>query len=139
MRDLDQLVADATRSAVNRGHTLEWRYRRDTGQAVGRCPCGALVSVNTSPPPNGIDIGGDAVAVNHPTRSLALVPYRAPGEIRGGDVVQVVDDPYGATVGELFTVSDAENRRGLYQRGAVEVRRSGAYWGYLRSELRRLA
>lgn len=65
---LDRLIAQATRSAENRGHSLEWWQGRAPGTAIGKCKCGALVVANTRPPLNGIDIGGDAVALNHPIR-----------------------------------------------------------------------
>lgn len=60
------LKDEATDSAVWRGHRLgPWDNNGPT-RAYAECDCGASVTVDTNPPPNGIDIGGDAVAINHP-------------------------------------------------------------------------
>lgn len=68
-----QLQELATKGAEWRGHWLgKWRKAETmAGYTVytSRCVnCGAYVQVCPDPPPNGIDIGGDAVAVNCPVR-----------------------------------------------------------------------
>lgn len=63
--DLERLIRQADGAARWRGHSLNWR-QVDERRAVGDCRCGNGVSVDTHPAPNGIDIGGPAVAVNHP-------------------------------------------------------------------------
>jgi hypothetical protein len=60
----------ATRAATQRGHSLAWGPLVISGARIretARCRrCTATVSVDTRPESNGIDIGGDAVAVNCP-------------------------------------------------------------------------
>lgn len=60
------LMAEATVSAANRGHRLTWARDASGAHASGVCACGRSVIVDTSPPPNGVDIGGEAVALNCP-------------------------------------------------------------------------
>lgn len=62
---MDALIAEATESAIWRSHTLG-AWRKNGTVADAECVCGASVRVDTHPAPNGIDIGGSAVAVNHP-------------------------------------------------------------------------
>ena len=74
---LAALMSRATASAEWRGHTLDWgsaevsaTLQRLAGSAsrmqrLGVCiHCGADVGVDTLPPPNGIDVGGTAVALD---------------------------------------------------------------------------
>jgi hypothetical protein len=65
---LSDLRSQAMSSASFRGHSLRWRTAHH-GEArsyqVGYCcRCGKEVCINTKPQPNGIDIGGEAVALN---------------------------------------------------------------------------
>jgi hypothetical protein len=64
---LIRLARSARRAAKRRGHTLA-RFRRmaDTASAARCSVCGAEVFVDARPAPNGIDIGGEAVALNCP-------------------------------------------------------------------------
>ena len=65
MAKLDRLIAEARTAAERRGHSMR-RFLRfiDGKHAVSNCKvCGREVSVETDPSPNGIDIGGEAVAV----------------------------------------------------------------------------
>jgi hypothetical protein len=60
----------AAKAATFRGHSLSWGPLVISGARIretARCRrCTATVSVDTRPESNGIDIGGDAVAVNCP-------------------------------------------------------------------------
>ena len=65
---LDELRKEALISTKHRGHLMRWfrpyitNYR---ALQLGECDqCGAYVALDTKPLPNGIDIGGKAVAVN---------------------------------------------------------------------------
>lgn len=69
MRTLNALKREASKSARFRGHRLSWRnvYGRADGpksQSATCRKCGAGLTVEQSPAPNGIEIGGPAVAVN---------------------------------------------------------------------------
>jgi hypothetical protein len=76
MPNLDDLKKEADASATWRQHHLgPWDDTRhgsardlaagyDRQTSIAECRCGAYVQVDTNPPPNGIDIGGSAVAVN---------------------------------------------------------------------------
>jgi hypothetical protein len=68
--------------ALRRGHTLEWTppYHNPFGDGesrslqTGTCTkagCDCWAQVNTNPLPNGIDIGGPAVAVECPHSEAA--------------------------------------------------------------------
>ena len=69
MRTIERLKREAKEAATWRGHELgkfkrhEWRTSHC---ATAECSCGAIVTVNSRPMPNEIDICGDAVALNHP-------------------------------------------------------------------------
>jgi hypothetical protein len=58
------LQQQAIAAAESRGHRL-WAFRRDgVGTSFAHCAiCRREVTVNIHPPPNGIAIGGEAVAV----------------------------------------------------------------------------
>ena len=69
MRTLAQLKKEGHRSAKMRGHTLgRWKptstNRQDRAAYATCLRCERVVYVSTHPPPNGIDLGGDAVAMN---------------------------------------------------------------------------
>ena len=67
MTKLERLKHEALASCTFREHLMgQWSNRRDHhGMASNYCQrCGQTVSVDTEPPPNGIEIGGEAVAVN---------------------------------------------------------------------------
>lgn len=70
-----QLQRQADDSATWRGHRLgPWQTYPSTTIAHACCEndgCGAYVSVDTRPPANGIDIGGEAVALNCPVEDNA--------------------------------------------------------------------
>ena len=65
---LSTLKKSAAKSANHRGHRLKWgaAYGRANGpkSIIGRCKCGCEVVCAEAPAPNGIDIGGEAVAIN---------------------------------------------------------------------------
>lgn len=63
--DVGELKEEALESAEWRGHDMGgWNsYKAPYCECV---KCGAFVQVDSSPAPNGIDIGGDAVAINCP-------------------------------------------------------------------------
>lgn len=69
MRAIDRLKREAKESCSFRGHTMS-RFRRMefwTKCAESICTsCGASVHVDAKPAPNGIDIAGEAVALNCP-------------------------------------------------------------------------
>ncbi len=67
MTKLARLKREARESAEGRGHRMS-RFRREFGYmgsvATAHClSCGKIVTVVTKPPANGIDIGGEAVAL----------------------------------------------------------------------------
>ncbi len=65
MTRLEHLILEARSGAQWRGHTMS-RFRRskDKRRAVSDCVnCGKGVAVDTKPMPNGIDIGGPAIAI----------------------------------------------------------------------------
>jgi hypothetical protein len=68
MANVKRLKGEAMESAEWRGHTMEaWVMLALPGRIVhdAKCQvCGAWVRVDPAPPPNGIDVGGPAVAVN---------------------------------------------------------------------------
>lgn len=70
MKPLSELKREATESAEWRGHKIVWsapyHSERTSVQNATCCDCGAEVQINTNPLPNGIDIGGTAVALNCP-------------------------------------------------------------------------
>lgn len=65
MEELFKLIGEAEKTCKWRGHNLvKWEYPTPT-KAVNYCSkCGHYVAVNLKPPPNGIDIGGECVALN---------------------------------------------------------------------------
>jgi hypothetical protein len=68
MTTLLGLKRSATAATTWRGHKMEpWTATGSKTRAYRSCRlCGAWVGVNVSPPPNGIEIGGSAVALNCP-------------------------------------------------------------------------
>jgi hypothetical protein len=68
MRTLSELVIDAEEATTFRGHLINWQkpYHGERNSLMtGECiRCQAWVQVDTNPLPNGIDIGGPAVAVH---------------------------------------------------------------------------
>lgn len=72
---LDRLKREARTAAMWRGHNLGRFVTATATRAYATCQnegCTAGVSVDTHPAPNGIDIGGDAVAVGCPVRVNAV-------------------------------------------------------------------
>lgn len=68
-RALSTLKKEAQRYTSLRGHRMKWGnpYCRASGprMQIGKCrDCGMEVQLNEAPAPNGIDIGGEAVALN---------------------------------------------------------------------------
>lgn len=67
MTNLQRLKAEARGAARFRGHTLTpWRpdsYWPTVQNAQCTC-CGRGARIDTNPPPNGVDISGEAVALN---------------------------------------------------------------------------
>lgn len=73
MRKIDRLKKEAREACEWRGHKMgnffDSRGFWSSHQRVALCKnfgCGAMVVVDSKPDPNGIDISGDAVAVNCP-------------------------------------------------------------------------
>lgn len=64
-----KLLRDARSAASGRGHRVG-RFVRVFGWGIGAAfsatcrDCGAWMRIETTPPPNGITIGGDAVALS---------------------------------------------------------------------------
>ena len=64
MRYIDSLKVEAKEAATWRGHTMSRFSKLGKTSAESTCTvCGAGVSVDIHPAPNGIDIGGPAIAV----------------------------------------------------------------------------
>jgi hypothetical protein len=79
MRSLTELKRSATESCALRGHEIEWAapWHGETKSIQrGKCRrCDMVVDINTNPLPNGIEIGGEAVALNCPrTRPTVVLP-----------------------------------------------------------------
>ena len=68
MDTLTTLKARALKSTRYRGHRIHWTppyHSERTSVQNGVCTrCGMEVQINVNPLPNGIDIGGEAVALN---------------------------------------------------------------------------
>lgn len=68
MKKITRLKKEAHESATWRGHEIDWGHiYHGEGRSLraGSCrKCGRAVMVNTNPPPNGIDIGGEAIALD---------------------------------------------------------------------------
>ncbi len=62
-RKLKRLLADALRSAKFRGHKMKVISTSSTSIWAECSVCEKQLQVETNPPPNGIDIGGEAVAL----------------------------------------------------------------------------
>jgi len=75
MRTVKKLKHDAAAACRFRGHKMgPWGFTIAAGGMAIRggsiCKqCSMSVQYDTSPPPNGIDIGGEAVALNCPGKS----------------------------------------------------------------------
>jgi len=69
-KNMVQLKKEAAAACKSRGHKMtKWGFTIKPGgtRIVGGAvcsKCGKYVQYDTSPPPNGIDIGGDAVALS---------------------------------------------------------------------------
>lgn len=69
---LDKLITIAIQSAEYRKHRLN-RWVSVEYSAYARCVfCDMQVTVDANPPPNGIDISGQAVALNCPEAILEV-------------------------------------------------------------------
>ena len=68
MKKMNRLINEALQSTKFRGHDMtRFKHGGYYDSAISFCKiCGASVSVCTNPPPNGIDIMGNAVALNCP-------------------------------------------------------------------------
>lgn len=65
MRKLTHLKMDAALACKRRGHSMSRFISLSDKRAVSTClNCKMEVHVDTHPMPNGIDIGGEAVALN---------------------------------------------------------------------------
>lgn len=69
MKILARLTSEAMESATWRGHEMEWQapIKRSYGRTIQTAVCkwcGMWAQVDTKPEPNGIDVGGTAVALN---------------------------------------------------------------------------
>jgi hypothetical protein len=81
MTTLKTLKQSARESATYRGHKLgRWHSVTSGRSATADCVhCACGVTVDTRPPPNGIDIGGSAVAIG------CDGPYEAAARAQGWD------------------------------------------------------
>ena len=63
---IHRLIREARKSCKFRGHRMEpFERSHNNTRAISACyNCEATVQIDTKPAPNGIDIGGDAVAIN---------------------------------------------------------------------------
>ena len=59
---LSTLKKSAQQSTRYHGHSMAWQLPNGRCQEARCRYCGAWVALNEAPPPNGIDIGGPAVA-----------------------------------------------------------------------------
>lgn len=75
MKTIDMLKKEALESCRFRGHNMGHFNQGKSGRGRGRITalsycktpsCGGWVCVDTFPPPDGIDIGGSAVALHCP-------------------------------------------------------------------------
>jgi hypothetical protein len=68
MKSLGELRKQAEQSCTNRGHRMVWSSPYHGESRSIQCAvcsgCGKEAHINTNPSPNGIDIGGEAVALN---------------------------------------------------------------------------
>jgi hypothetical protein len=68
MASLDTLKSEAEEGATFRGHVMIWEKpyhgERNSLQTANCKHCPAWVQIDTKPMPNGIDIGGPAVAID---------------------------------------------------------------------------
>ena len=73
MTTLETLRGQADDSCSRRGHRMVWEppICGETMQEAECSVCKAWVQVDTKPLPNGIDIGGPAVALGCPARDVA--------------------------------------------------------------------
>jgi len=74
-QSLDDLRTRATKSAGKRGHTIRWQKavfsNYPDGTQQGDCTkCPAWVDIDSNPLPNGIDIGGPAIALDCPAVAI---------------------------------------------------------------------
>jgi len=67
IKALRRLRREATEACYFRGHLINWGYSHfesNRAQQCGECVhCGKSVVIDTKPAPNGIDIGGNALAL----------------------------------------------------------------------------
>lgn len=86
------LAALRKRCRGMRGHAIEWGPPMPGGSErllqLGQCElCGLEVGLDTRPPPNGIDVGGEACAVGCSPVERKLVVFRRLLKSQGGDVI----------------------------------------------------
>lgn len=102
-----ELARQATRTAKFRGHTLsawQWTHTADRTTGAATChDCHRGAYVDTRPAPNGIDISGDAIALN------CLIICRHCGADLHYDGPSLVDP----TGGDVCGVRDADAGAGL--------------------------
>lgn len=67
LKELKRLRREATEACHFRGHLISWGYSHFNGKKAQQCGecvhCKKTVVIDTWPAPNGIDIGGRAVAL----------------------------------------------------------------------------
>jgi len=68
MKKLDTLSAQLKESAEWRGHSMIANGSTNTSRAFKCANCGMTAYADSNPTPNGIDIGGKAVALNCTSR-----------------------------------------------------------------------
>lgn len=124
---LDSLRRQAAQSTAFRGHRMTWQviHGESRSLALGTCRrCEMQVTCNTRPEPNGIDIGGEAVALNCTGKPAPAEPGRcsACGEFLGDNGCVTIGcdeaedaEPTEPQEGDITT----EDHRTFYQYGKV--------------------
>lgn len=82
MRKIERLRIDALEACENRGHCMSTftTYHGQKSARLAYClDCGMRVDIDSSPPANGIDIGGEAVALNCPGAAYTVKEDRYGG------------------------------------------------------------
>lgn len=127
-RALSTLKREASAAARFRGHVIRWapEHKGWAGgrAASGACRCGAVVQVEQIPAPNGIEVGGSAVASSCPAyATLRDAQGRpTPQGFSCGHVEQREDDRGRVTVWRehgVYHVAATPNGLGLHRSHAT--------------------
>ena len=125
MRTLKSLRREAVKSTSFRGHKMKWGsvsiFNSNPTKMDAVCKnCGMVVTINTKPAPNEIDIGGEAVALTCKMPKYRLHTYDVWGNNIDG--YQVNDCFRTSTIIEIpDSISDSGIIRKLKQCGFLPV------------------